>query len=97
MFKDKLIDIGRVKAHKTAEVVFRNSDYAQNIVGVRGSCGCTNTTLDKDTGDIHVKFKPSSVPSHLKFQGKYMTSKYIHVTYSDGSTEVLILKAEVYE
>lgn len=97
MFKNKLVDLGKIKAGKKVEFIIENSDYANDITRIKPSCGCTSSSLDNKTGNIKVVFKPEAVPYHLKAQGYYNVTKFITVFYYNGSTDILSIKASIYE
>lgn len=97
MFENKVVDLGKIQAGRARNVLFQNIDYKGDIIGVKTSCGCSKAKIDASSGNIEVSFKPEGVPYHLKGEGQYSTQKYITVRYMDNTSEVLTIKAVVYE
>ena len=101
MWKEKIIDLGNVKAEKPVNVEFKylgDGEYSSSST----SCGCTVADWNKETKTLKSVFTPNPVAKHLKDTGQtnYNSIKYINVVMIEGQSVnkyELIIKAVVHE
>jgi len=92
-FSPNVKDLGEVKVGKTNTVVFESENLELEIENLYASCGCTKPVLKDNT--IEVKFTPKRIPVHLKEKGFYISTQTVNIKYTNGDTELLLIKAKV--
>lgn len=93
-WEQKFLNLGTLRLGKKHLVEFKaleDIDYSS----IKASCGCTKPTYDGRERKLFVKFKPQPMPVHLRRAGRYTTTKFITVSYKDGTEDVLAFKATI--
>lgn len=96
-------NIGHIYEYDSKEIVFhmlKEKEIAKNAVGyyrISTSCGCSSAKWDPKSKKLTVTYKAGEVPVHLVREGAraYTTTKYINITYKDGTTDTLSFSATV--
>jgi len=66
------------------------------VVGLSSSCSCSTPAYDKKEKVVSVGFTPKPIPKHLVGkQNFYNTTKYITVTFENGTKTVLTFSTKV--
>lgn len=95
-WKSDFIDLGTVVEGSRNEIKFESTKKL-NIDSIKAGCGsCTKGT--KYTHPyLTAVYTPTGVPKHLKAKGKtsYVTTKFLTLTYIDGTQELLKFKSKV--
>lgn len=94
-YKSSSIDMGSLTSGRVYKFEFVRDEPADDVVRVKASCGCMGVSVDRSTGKISGRIKPTSVPYHLRGRGYYTSTKYVTVMYADGEQEVLSVKMVV--
>jgi hypothetical protein len=90
-WKNPIINLGIIKAGTPKKVTFIALPTMPTIDKIRPYCGCTTTNHNKETGELTITYSNSQIP--VQVQGPQSITKRIDVTYQDGLTEVLTIKA----
>lgn len=93
-WKTNIIDLGDIQVGKRQTVIFQ-SLRPLTIILIKGKCGCITGKYNQKTNKLTVTYIPTPIPIHLRSIGEYKASKSIELTYYDGRTEVLTVKANV--
>lgn len=101
MWKQQVIDLGKVKAKVPIDVSFKYLGDGK-YVSSKASCGCTIPNWDATVSMLNATYTPNEVAKHLKLAGKneYNSVKYIRVVMVEGGNVInydLEIKAKVYE
>lgn len=101
MWKQQVIDLGRVKAKVPVKVSFEyvgDGKYIQS----KTSCGCTLASWDGANSVLDTTYTPGDIAAHLRAMGKseYDSLKFVSVTMIEGGKVInydLQIKAKVHE
>lgn len=96
-WKVEQINIGNLKVGRKQIIRFEATEELKEISRLHSSCGCSKPNYDKKTRTLNVSYTPDKVPHQLKNQGWYKSSKFITVSYKDGTKDVLRFTAKVFE
>jgi len=91
---DKVIhDFGTIKAGAKVRCAFKFISKDKEIVNLFTTCGCTKAEYNKKKKTVEVTYTSKGFPPQVTAPVQYV-SQYIHVNYTDGTTEVLSLKGK---
>lgn len=85
------VNLGTIKAGPSKTVVFKALDTIPAIKSIVPYCGCTATSYDLNSKELHIVYSNGAIPSQVV--GAQSISKRIDITYEDDSVDVLIIKA----
>lgn len=93
-WKKTVVDLGDIEVNVKKIILFQSYKPLE-IILIKGKCGCISGKYDKKTKTLTVRYVPNPIPIHLRNVGEYSANKNLVVTYYDGTTEVLTVKAIV--
>ena len=93
-WKTNTIDLGDIQVGKKKTLIFE-AVRPLMIILIKGRCGCITGKYNEKTSRLTVTYIPNKIPVHLASVGQYPATKSIVITYYDGTTENLTVKAIV--
>lgn len=101
MWKQRIIDLGKIKA-KVPVIVSFEYDGGGRYIQSKTSCGCTLAHWDKNNSVLKTTYTPGDIGPHLRAMGKtqYDSLKFITVTMIEDKKVInydLQIKAKVHE
>lgn len=95
-WKSTHIDLGIIQSGITIPVVYEADEELPPIVGIKVSCGCSNTNgYNSNTRKLEISYRPEPVPIHLESINSYRPVLNILVNYEDGTQDGLTFTATI--
>jgi len=89
-WKDKRININKVKENSSISAVFQGTANMLKIKNITVGCKkCTDYKFDEKTNKLTVTLKLGSIPIHLKERDDIPFRKTITVYYNNSTLDVL--------
>jgi len=84
-------NFGTIKKNTTRIITFKANPGLPEIESLSAPCGCTKVKYDSQSRLLTVQYNAGEIPRHLGRSNQAIT-KYVHVTYKDGTSETLTIK-----
>ncbi len=84
-------EFGKIRKNSKLTVTFQANPGIPEISDFVTPCGCTKVKWDGSTRKLTILYKAGEIPNHLGFSNQRVT-KYVHVYYKDGTSDILTIK-----
>lgn len=84
-------DFGKIRKNTSKTITFQANPVIPEIADFSTPCGCTKIKWDGGKRILTIQYNAGEVPKHLGNRNQEIT-KYVHITYKDGTTDTLTIK-----
>ena len=90
MIEDSSKNLGILHTGVETTVTYKYNPPISYIKTITSPCDCARVTINNDSKEITIKYKPKPIPTHLRTQGFYTTIKRFEalVVLTDGTESV---------